>query len=213
MPQMLTAEKLAYWYLRLNGFMTIENFVLHDKSMKGISQRTDADIYGVRFPFREELDMTDDEPFRTQRDKPLFIIAEVKSGECKLNGPWTDSGKENIQYVLRAIGAFEPSIIEEVAAALYKGYMYEDQQRKIELFAIGSRLSQEYLAERPELKQMLFLDMTQFIYKRLREFRMQKRDHKQWDRVGRYLYAMTERVQEADFVAGILRETGLERAQ
>jgi hypothetical protein len=81
------------------------------------------------------------------------------------------------------------------------------------LFAIGSRLSQEYLAERPELKQMLFRDMTQFIYKRLREFRMQKRDHKQGDRVGRYLYAMTERVQEADFVAGILREAGLERAQ
>jgi hypothetical protein len=52
LPPMLNAERLAYWYLRLNGFMTIDNFVLHDKSKKGIAHRTDADIYGVRFPFR-----------------------------------------------------------------------------------------------------------------------------------------------------------------
>jgi hypothetical protein len=46
--------------------MTAENFRLHDKSMKGIAQQTDADIYGLRFPFREEVNVTDDEPFRTQ---------------------------------------------------------------------------------------------------------------------------------------------------
>jgi hypothetical protein len=34
--------------------------------------------------------------------------------------------KKNIQCVLRAIGAFEPPIVEEVAAALYKSFMYED---------------------------------------------------------------------------------------
>jgi hypothetical protein len=44
-------EKLAYWYFRLNGFMTMESFILHDESRKGLPQRTDADIYGVRFPF------------------------------------------------------------------------------------------------------------------------------------------------------------------
>jgi hypothetical protein len=213
LPRMLNAEKLAYWYLRLNGFMTTENFILHDKSTKGIAQRTDADIYGVRFPFREELKMKDDELFRTQDERPVFIIAEVKSGECTLNGPWTNIGKENIQYVLRAIGAFKPSIVEEVAAALYKSYMYEDQQRKITLLAIGSRVNQEYLTERPELRQLLFRDMIQFIYRRFREFRMQKRDHKQWDSAGSYLYAMTDRRKENDFVDVILREAGLENAQ
>jgi hypothetical protein len=74
--------------------MTAENFRLHDKSMKGIAQQTDADIYGLRFPFRDEVNVTDDEPFRTQGEKPVFIIAEVKSGKCKLNGPRRNIGRK-----------------------------------------------------------------------------------------------------------------------
>jgi hypothetical protein len=62
--------------------------------------------------------------------------------------------------------------------------MYEDQQRKITLLAIGSRINQEYLTERPELRQLLFRDMIEFIYRRFRDFRMQKRDHKQWNSAG-----------------------------
>ena len=45
-------EKLAYWYLRLNGFLTIPNFVVHPDN--GSNQKTDIDILGVRFPYRAE---------------------------------------------------------------------------------------------------------------------------------------------------------------
>src|SRR2546426_644182 len=38
---------------RLNGFLTIRNFVIHPE--RGNDQRTDVDILGVRFPHRSEL--------------------------------------------------------------------------------------------------------------------------------------------------------------
>jgi hypothetical protein len=212
MTQLITSEKLAYWYFRLNGFMTMENFILHGDSKRAFSQRTDADIYGVRFPFRQEMDMTDDLRFRDGQKSPLFIIAEVKGGECKLNGPWTDPFKENMQYVLQAIGAFEASELERVAKSLYDTYVYEDQLRKIQLIAIGSRQNEGYARERRGLDQILFVDILGFIYKRFQELKMQKRDHKQWDNVGRYLYDQTDRG-EAEFVSTVLREAGLLLAQ
>jgi hypothetical protein len=48
----LPTEKVAYWFFRLNGCMTIENFVVHPDF--GGSQRTDADILGIRLPYRSE---------------------------------------------------------------------------------------------------------------------------------------------------------------
>jgi hypothetical protein len=179
------SEKVASWYLRLNGFMTVDNFILHDEP----SQRTDADIYGVRFPFRKELDMEDDALFRIQT-KPLFVMAEVKGfgGECTLNGPWTNKTKQNMQYLLKAIGVFKLSEIDEAAEALYENCVYEDDERKVQLIVIGSRRNVSYDKERPELPQILFPDLLAFMHRRFREFRMLKSDHKQWDEVGRFLY-------------------------
>src|ERR1035438_1103189 len=94
-------EDVAAWYFRLNGFFTITNFVLHP-SRRG-PQRTEADIVGIRFPHRAEFPDGpggDDPEFARCRDKPYFVIAESTISPCKLNGPWTDPGKENIHAVL-----------------------------------------------------------------------------------------------------------------
>lgn len=48
----LNPEKVAHWYLRLNGFLQIENFYVHPSGRGGA--RTDADLLAVRFPFRAE---------------------------------------------------------------------------------------------------------------------------------------------------------------
>lgn len=47
-----TPERLAYWYFRLNGFMTIENFLVHPET--GSNPRTDVDILATRFAHRRE---------------------------------------------------------------------------------------------------------------------------------------------------------------
>ena len=107
----LSTEKAAYWYLRLNGFLQIENFVIHPGRRGG--QRTDADLLGVRFPHRAEFvidgtTMADDESALSISSEHIdVVIAEVKAGRCSVNGPWTDPEKRNIERVLSAIGCAE----------------------------------------------------------------------------------------------------------
>src|SRR5438128_347494 len=92
--EQLLPEKVAYWYFRLNGFLQIENFVVHP-GRKG-SQRTDADLLAVRFPHRAELLF--DHPDHPMRDDEGILrlssvavdaaIVEVKGSNqlCGLNG-------------------------------------------------------------------------------------------------------------------------------
>lgn len=145
------AEKLAYWYFRLNGCLTIEDFIVHPDD-RG-SQRTDADILGVRFPYRSELatassPMEDAEPFR-ELTKPLLFIAEVKVGKCHLNGPWTRPERENMERVLNALGAFPPKEVPRAAQALYEENRYECADFLMHMFALGRQINQNYRRTRP----------------------------------------------------------------
>ena len=76
----------------------IENFIIHRDY--GKDQHTEADILGVRFPFRSELfenPMQDDEIFLNDKCIPLIFIAEVKSKTCRFNETLTSPEKGNIQ--------------------------------------------------------------------------------------------------------------------
>ncbi len=183
-------QKLAYWYFRLNGFLTVENFVVHPERRGG--QRTDADLYGVRFPHRNELDMPDDVHFIDKNKKPLFVLVEVTRGECKLNGPWMDKDKENVEYVLSALGAFPTHVQGQIAGLLYKRSSYEDDKVEVRLVAVGKTRNEEYLRTQPHLLQFLLDDMLQFIYKRFDSYTKAKKDHSQWDQCGQNLWAEFE---------------------
>lgn len=50
---MMKSEALAYWYLRLNGCLTVPNFYLHPPRKGGAL--TEADIVAVRFAGRTGL--------------------------------------------------------------------------------------------------------------------------------------------------------------
>src|SRR5437764_11426823 len=87
----LDPEKVAYWYFRLNGFLQIENFVVHPERRGG--QRTDADLLAVRFPYRAERlfdnpsDIMADDEQRLSLSRNLIdvVIAEVKRNQpCTL---------------------------------------------------------------------------------------------------------------------------------
>jgi len=45
-------ETLAYWYLRLNGFFPLKNFVMHMPEER--TQHSDCDLLAVRFPLVSE---------------------------------------------------------------------------------------------------------------------------------------------------------------
>jgi hypothetical protein len=201
------ATQIAYWYFRLNGFLGVENFVLHPEDRKQ-SQKTDADFYGVRFSYHSELNMEDDAPFRNGRKNPFFVIAEITRGTCKLNGPWTDPAKENMQYVLRAIGAFHPDEINTIAQSLSRHCTYPEaganQELIIQLIAVGKAASKDLQTQFPSLLQIELARMLSFIYRRFTEYHHQKADHPQWDQFGRALWDEAEKLDQDTFVTKMM---------
>lgn len=77
-------ETLAYWYLRLNGFFPITNFVIHKS--EGIEYSADCDVLAIRPPLvYEEVGGQDDDwdPRLLEHinsGKTIGIICEVKTG-------------------------------------------------------------------------------------------------------------------------------------
>jgi hypothetical protein len=195
----ISAEKLTYWYLRLNGFLTIQNFIVHPDT--GSEQRTDADILGVRFPYRAELwphPMVDDIRFSAIADRPYIILAEVKRMECQLNGPWTAQERENIQRVLRAVGRFREKQTQTVANALYKTGVYDGRATYLSLACFGATRNAEIAGQFPNVPQILWPDVLGFIHSRFRSYRDQKSSHGQWDRDGKALWDYVWRHRDVD---------------
>jgi hypothetical protein len=209
-------ERVAYWYFRLNGFLQIENFVVHP-GRRG-SQRTDADLLGVRFPNRKEFlfdhdnHMQDDvDRLRLAIDRVDVIIAEIKrNGPCRLNGPWTDKDQRNVDRVLAAIGCLHKDQIQMAATAIYETGAYCEDQLQIRLVAVGRDTSTE-LAERYEkVTQLTWRQVLCFIWQRFDCYRNQKTDVQQWDHIGRRLKSMADRAREPGlFVGTALRAMGI----
>ena len=185
----INSEELAYWYLRLNGCLTIKNFVVHPDNSG--SARTDVDILAVRFPFRMELypnTMIDDDVFTNNEKKLYIIITEVKLKQCHWNGPWTDPDRQNMQRVLRAIGALNQKEIDDATISLYRNGYFENSEYFISLFCIGGEKNNELATNFPKVPQKLWSEILTFIFNRFSKYNGQKAHHKQWEGGGGTLW-------------------------
>jgi hypothetical protein len=212
----LDPERAAYWYFRLNGFLQIENFVVHP-GRRG-SQRTDADLLGVRFPNRREFLFDHDKPMqddvatlRVAPDRIDMVIAEIKAnGPCRLNGPWTDQDERNVDRVLAAIGCLHPDTIRLAATAIYETGEYRDDQMQIRLAAVGREASARLSERYRQVIQLTWNQMLAFMWHRFEAYRSQKRDVQQWDLLGRRLKAMAGMVRAPElFIPEALRAMGI----
>src|SRR5262249_14016871 len=200
----IRAEQLAYWYLRLNGFLTIPNFIVHPE--QGRNQETDVDLLGVRFPYRAELrKMEDDEFFTRAREKSFIAFAEVKANLCALNGPWTNPDRQNMQKVLRAVGAFTAAENNVVAAALYDRGFYKSQLYHVSLLCLGKEENPEVAKTYPKVPQITWPKVLTFIYNRFHTYRRQKVSHGQWDPQGHDLWNCAKQSGDAqEFVSHVV---------
>lgn len=189
---LVSSEALGYWYLRLNGFLTIPNFVVHPDS--GSEQRTDVDVLGVRFPYRKEnhrRPMIDSDRFRRHRDKAYVALAEIKTGVCKLNGPWTEPERENMQRVLSSLGIFLPHEIEYAAQKIYETGQFENQLYYVSMVCFGAEPRTEITERYPAVPQILWQEVKEFIWDRFRRYRNEKSAHVQWDEAGKGLWDLS----------------------
>jgi hypothetical protein len=116
-------ETLGYWYLRLNGFISMRNFVLHRRNIDD-RPTADTDLLAVRFPHVYEqvggqpMDW-DRERFRRwgiDLDRNVALIVEVKTG--RVNPQILGGRDERLRAALRRLGIFEREHADELAAAL-----------------------------------------------------------------------------------------------
>lgn len=215
-PPRMPPERVAYWYFRLNGFLQIENFVVHPKLYGG--QRTDADLIGVRFPYRAErlIDNPDDlmeddfERLHPLNDRADIVIAEIKTGRCALNGPWTNEENQNINRVLAAIGSLPADMIDEAANALYAAASFDQPDHpRIRLVLVG-RESDSAIAEKyAGITQLTWAEVLSFIWQRFHRYSRQKAQVDQWDHVGRCLKDLVRRNDEGEFVATVCNLMGV----
>jgi hypothetical protein len=212
--QTLGTEKIAYWYFRLNGFLQIENFVVHPER-RG-SQRTDADLLGVRFRHRAEFifdhqtPMPDDARLCFSPRLDDIVIVEVKRNQpCTLNGPWTDPDRRNVQRVIAAIGCLSRASISEAAKCIYEDGVAVFGRTRIRLVAVGRNESSELRERYPEVLQLSWDHIIGFIWERFRAYSEQKRHVEQWDEVGKYLRRSAETNDKTAFFLDISRQIGL----
>jgi hypothetical protein len=193
----IKAEQLGYWYLRLNGFLTIPNFVVHPDV--GPDPETDIDILGVRFPYREEnlqFPMADHFRLVLNKDKSLVVITEVKKSECKLNGPWTNRERQNLPRMLSALGTFPKPEMALAAQTLYDSGVYESQLYVVSLLCLGGEHNERVARRFPLVKQILWPDVLQFIFERFSKYEEQKGYHPQWDQAGKELWRRFDATRE-----------------
>lgn len=207
-----TLDSAAEWFLRLNGFFTVQNFIVHPRMPEeGTVQRTDADVLGVRFPGRKEIvggGPLKDHPAFQSASQPLFVIAEVKAGACRINGPWRHPGQKNIIVnVLRSFGRMSPARFEAVAQALYQSGVFESDNLVASLLCFGAATSEAL----PEgVVQFTWDRVFGFIYDRYRAFWSAKCQNRQWPPTGRFLWRACSECHERDaYVQRMLKTFGV----
>ena len=184
----ISSERLAYWFLRLNGFMNLYNFVVHpeDQDQFGrFNQQTEVDVVGVRFPNRREnrLNPMQDHPLFQGDARLQVVLAETKANRCALNPSWREPGKENMQKVLSAIGVLRQDQVDIASAGLYeKGVWTDGATVSVRWLLFGEKPNGRLAAELPEMPQLTWdREVLPFIHRRFFEYRMEKQSHAQWD--------------------------------
>jgi hypothetical protein len=125
-------ETFVRWYLRFNGYLGVENFVVHEPRAGRVNQGTESDILAVRFPYSHEDPGT---PLqldpRLQAGMPNapvvdFVIAEVKGGNrAPLNDVWSPPPSDikigRVAYLVKWLGSLPcETSIKEVATELQR---------------------------------------------------------------------------------------------
>jgi len=131
--------------------------------------------------------MEDHLAFQGFGERPLLFVAEVKSRSCRLNGPWTRPADRNMQRVLQAIGALHEAEVEGAAASLYRTDLYDGASYAVRLFSLADEVG-GFSHEHPNAIPITWAEALQFIFRRFRDYYMEKQAYDQWEVIGKELF-------------------------
>lgn len=174
------SEKLAYWYLRLNGFFPLTNFVLH-QAVRG-SHTADADVLGVRFkhvyePIGGQPDDWDDWFGECGIDltaRTTGLIVEVKTG---LNfGPnkiQNSFSHERLTYAIRRFGFYQEEEANEVSLQLVDRACVEKESFQVAKILVTED-DMDAHPDWPSCYQLTLGKIVEFIERRMERYSPRK---------------------------------------
>lgn len=166
-------EKFTSWYLRFNGYFTVDNFVIHaaddpNRIRNGtIAPYTETDTIALRMPYSVEIAgnlqiANHDILVDGQNERFDIVIAEVKSGnENRPNPVWRNRNLVPIEYIIRFIGLYKESEVHRIAGELSARYCFENERSRIRYIIFASEVNQHYANQ--GVKFITFAQMAQFI--------------------------------------------------
>jgi hypothetical protein len=167
-------ETLAYWYLRLNSFIPMRNFVLHRANIDGRSA-ADTDLLAVRFPHvYEEIggrpndwDNASFAAWGLNVNRKLAFIIEVKTGAV---GREIRGGRpERLRAALLRFGMFDRGRVPEIARQLERANSVDANS-----WTIAKLLVTKQPSRRRYWLNLTLTDADHFIANRIREYRTPK---------------------------------------
>lgn len=135
-------ETLAHWYLRLNGFFPLRDFVLHRG--EGARRTRDCDLLAMRFPhvFEEvggqasDWDRARFEGWGLNLERPLVLMVQVKTGR-----EGTDDGAFNRPFLLQALrrtGLWTSQAAEACATAMEGAATHDTEEAQVAKLLVAS---------------------------------------------------------------------------
>ncbi|MFQ5852194.1 MAG: hypothetical protein ACE5JU_16625 [Candidatus Binatia bacterium] len=167
-------ERFVASYLRLNGYFTVPNFIVHagddpNRVMAGnVGNYTETDIIGVRMPYSQEVTSTlhianhglliDGANGRTD-----VVIAEVKSGnDNRPNRVWLGPRRKDVGcYIARFVGLHREPEIEAIGDAVANRFRYDDQRSRFRYIVFATEPNPYYQGE--GISYITFEQAIQFI--------------------------------------------------
>ena len=181
-------EELVEWYLRLNGYFIIPNYILHPLMPSG-SQRTEIDLLGVRFPYQSEVVCNSDgKRLPMENDTKLIdnqfvdcLIVSVKGAESEAEVNRAIKDFQNLKDVIKRFGFVESEKeITDVAEELSREKKAVRDQFQIRFLGVGGKFDRY-----SKTKQIIFKEIVEFMLTRFRAYYHHKADTEQWSGIGK----------------------------
>ncbi len=165
-------ENFVRWYLRFNGYLGVENLIVHEPVAGAVPQGAEFDVVAVRFPFSREV--ADFELARHSQLEAIekhgvlnVVIAEVKGGrDTSLSDPWRPEADAELQisrlkYLVRWLGFCESEKDAESVATDLRRTGRSDRACAVRVIYFGARRSQQ--AAELKIPEILFEDIALWI--------------------------------------------------
>jgi hypothetical protein len=166
-------EKFVSWYLRFNGYFTIDNFIVHAADDENrirhgiIAPYTETDSLAIRMPYSAEIAgklkiANHDLLVESQNGRFDVVIAEVKSGNSNRPNPvWRDKNSIPIKYILRFIGLYKEDLLDEVTNEIVAHYCYENTESRVRYIIFANEPNEYYLNQ--GVQYISFSQIAQFL--------------------------------------------------